>query len=34
MRREALMVRESLHRERLVDGVTYGLLADEWLSAR
>jgi RimJ/RimL family protein N-acetyltransferase len=35
MRREALMVRESLHRELgWVDGVSYGLLADEWLSSR
>ena len=35
MRREALMVRESLHRELgWVDGVSYGLLADEWLSRR
>ena len=31
MRREALMVKESLHRELgWVDGVTYALLADEW----
>ena len=35
MRREALMVRESLHRELgWVDGVTYALLADEWVSRR
>lgn len=33
MRREALMVRESLHRELgWLDGVTYALLAEEWLS--
>ncbi|GAB3261988.1 GNAT family N-acetyltransferase [Nocardioides dilutus] len=35
MRREALMVRESLHRELgWVDGVSYALLADEWVSRR
>lgn len=35
MRREALMVKESLHRELgWVDGVTYALLAEEWLSRR
>ena len=35
MRREAVMVRESLHRELgWIDGVSYGLLADEWLSSR
>ena len=35
MRREALMVKESLHRELgWLDGVSYGLLAEEWLSAR
>ena len=35
MRREALMVRESLHRELgWVDGVSYALLAEEWLSSR
>jgi RimJ/RimL family protein N-acetyltransferase len=35
MRRESLMVRESLHRELgWVDGVTYALLADEWVSSR
>ena len=31
MRRESLMVKESLHRELgWVDGVSYALLADEW----
>ena len=35
MRREALLVKESLHRELgWVDGVSYGLLAEEWLSRR
>lgn len=35
MRRESLMVRESLHRELgWVDGVSYALLAEEWLSLR
>ena len=35
MRREALMVKESLHRELgWLDGVSYGLLAEEWLSSR
>lgn len=35
MRREALMVKESLHRELgWVDGVSYALLAEEWLSSR
>ena len=35
MRREAVMVRESLHRELgWIDGVSYGILADEWLSSR
>jgi len=35
MRREALNVKESLHRELgWLDGVTYALLADEWLSSR
>jgi RimJ/RimL family protein N-acetyltransferase len=33
MRREALMVKESLHRELgWIDGVQYALLADEWRS--
>jgi RimJ/RimL family protein N-acetyltransferase len=35
MRREALMVGESLHRELgWVDSVAYALLAEEWLSSR
>jgi RimJ/RimL family protein N-acetyltransferase len=35
MRRESLMVRESLHRQLgWVDGVSYALLADEWVSRR
>ena len=35
MRREALMVKESLHRELgWIDGVTYAVLAEEWLSSR
>jgi RimJ/RimL family protein N-acetyltransferase len=35
MRREALMVKESLHRELgWLDGVSYALLADEWVSRR
>ena len=35
MRREALNVKESLHRELgWLDGVTYALLAEEWLSSR
>ena len=35
MRREALMLRESLHRELgWVDSVAYALLAEEWLSSR
>jgi RimJ/RimL family protein N-acetyltransferase len=35
MRREAVMVKESLHRELgWLDGVSYALLADEWLSSR
>ena len=35
MRREALMRKESLHRELgWVDGVTYALLAEEWVSPR
>ena len=34
MRREALLVKESLHRELgWLDGVSYALLAEEWLSA-
>ena len=34
MRREALNVKESLHRELgWLDGVTYALLAEEWLSS-
>ena len=33
MRREAVMVKESLHRELgWIDGVQYALLADEWRS--
>lgn len=35
MRREALMVKESLHRELgWLDGVSYALLAEEWVSRR
>jgi RimJ/RimL family protein N-acetyltransferase len=35
MRREALMRKESLHRELgWVDGVSYAVLAEEWLSSR
>ena len=35
MRRESLMVKESLHRELgWLDGVSYALLAEEWLSQR
>ena len=34
MRREALLVKESLHREQgWLDGYAYGLLADEWRSS-
>ena len=34
MRREAVLVKESLHRELgWLDGVSYGLLADEWRSS-
>jgi catechol 2,3-dioxygenase-like lactoylglutathione lyase family enzyme len=35
MRRETYTVRESLHRSgRWLDGITYALLADEWLALR
>jgi hypothetical protein len=35
MRREALLRKESLHRELgWLDGVSYALLAEEWLSSR
>ena len=35
MRREALSVKESLHRDLgWLDGVTYAVLAEEWLSGR